>query len=67
MGEVTDHQEEETMGELELALKKINVYLPSLRMKVPNHLYVLGETYTCHTYCCYAYHFYAYWLYFIYV
>jgi hypothetical protein len=26
-------------------------------MKVPNHLYVLGDTYTCHTYCCYVYHF----------
>jgi hypothetical protein len=36
-------------------------------MKVPNHLYVLGDTYTCHTYCWHAYHFYAYWLYFIYV
>jgi hypothetical protein len=30
-------------------LKKVNVYLPSLIMKVPNHLYVLGDTYTCHT------------------
>jgi hypothetical protein len=29
--------------------KKVNVYLPSLMMKVPNHLYVLGDTYTCHT------------------
>jgi hypothetical protein len=29
--------------------KKINVYLPSLMMKVPDHLYVLGDTYTCHT------------------
>jgi hypothetical protein len=47
--------------------KKVNVYLPSLMMKVPNPLYVLGDTYTRHTYCCYAYHFYAYWLYFIYV
>jgi hypothetical protein len=47
--------------------KKVNIYLPSSMMKVPNHLYVLGDTYTCHTYCCYAYHFYAYWLYFIYV
>jgi hypothetical protein len=28
---------------------KVNVYLPSLMMKVPNHLYVLGDTYTCHT------------------
>jgi hypothetical protein len=35
--------------------KEVNVYLPSLMMKVPNHLYVLGDTYTCHTYCCYAY------------
>jgi hypothetical protein len=40
--------------------KIVNVHLPSLMMKVPNHLYVLGDTYTCHTYCCYAYHFYAY-------
>jgi hypothetical protein len=32
-------------------------------MKVPNHLYVLGDTYTCHTYFCYAYHFYAYFIY----
>jgi hypothetical protein len=47
--------------------KKVNVYLPSLMMKVPNHLYVLGDTYTCHTYCRYAYNFYAYWFYFIYV
>jgi hypothetical protein len=47
--------------------EKVNVYLPSLMMKVPNHLHVLGDTYACHTYCCYAYHFYAYWLYFIYV
>jgi hypothetical protein len=38
-------------------MKKRNVYLPSLMMKVPNNLYVLGDTYTCHTYCCYAYHF----------
>jgi hypothetical protein len=30
-------------------IKKVNVYLPSLMMKVPNHLYVLGDTYTCHT------------------
>jgi hypothetical protein len=30
--------------------EKVNVYLPSLMMKVPNHLYVLGDTYTCHTY-----------------
>jgi hypothetical protein len=30
-------------------IKKVNVYLPSLMMKVPNHLYVLGNTYTCHT------------------
>jgi hypothetical protein len=28
---------------------KANVYLPSLMMKVPDHLYVLGDTYTCHT------------------
>jgi hypothetical protein len=46
---------------------KIHVYLTSLMMKVPDHLYVLGDTYTCHTYCRYTYHFYAYWLYFIYV
>jgi hypothetical protein len=30
-------------------IKKVNVYLPSLMMKVPDHLYVLGDTYTCHT------------------
>jgi hypothetical protein len=29
--------------------KKVNIYLPSLMMKVPSHLYVLGDTYTCHT------------------
>jgi hypothetical protein len=29
--------------------KKVNVYLPSLMMKVPNHLYVLGDTYICYT------------------
>jgi hypothetical protein len=28
--------------------KKVNLYLPSLMMKVLNHLYVLGDTYTCH-------------------
>jgi hypothetical protein len=31
------------------AQNKINLYLPSLMMKVPNHLYVLCDTYTCHT------------------
>jgi hypothetical protein len=40
-----------------LPKKRKNVYLPSLMMKVPNHLYVLGDTYTCHSYCCYAYYF----------
>jgi hypothetical protein len=30
-------------------IQKVNVYLPSLMMKVPDHLYVLGDTYTCHT------------------
>jgi hypothetical protein len=29
--------------------KKVNVYLPSLMMKVQDHLYVLGDIYTCHT------------------
>jgi hypothetical protein len=29
---------------------KVNIHLPSLMMKVLNHLYVLGDTYTCHTY-----------------
>jgi tRNA G10 N-methylase Trm11 len=28
---------------------KVNVYLPSLMMKVPDHVYVLGPSYTCHT------------------
>jgi hypothetical protein len=28
--------------------EKLNVYLPSLMMKVPDHLYVLGHSYTCH-------------------
>jgi hypothetical protein len=28
---------------------KVNVYLPSLMMKAPDYLYVLGDTYTCHT------------------
>jgi hypothetical protein len=28
---------------------KVNVYLPSLRIKVPDHVYVLGHSYTCHT------------------
>jgi hypothetical protein len=27
----------------------VNVYLPSLMMKVPDHLYILGDTYTGHT------------------
>jgi hypothetical protein len=30
---------------LERLKQKVNVYLPSLMMKVPNHLYVLGDTY----------------------
>jgi hypothetical protein len=30
--------------------KKVNVYLPSLRMKVPDHVYGLGHSYTCYTY-----------------
>jgi hypothetical protein len=45
--------------------KKVNLYLSSLMIKVPDHVYVLGHSYTCYTYCCYAYHFYAYRLYFI--
>jgi hypothetical protein len=36
-------------GKRDNDLKKVNVYLPSLMMKVPDHLYVLGDTYTCHT------------------
>jgi hypothetical protein len=28
--------------------QKVNVYLPSLRMKIPDHVYVLGHSYTCH-------------------
>jgi hypothetical protein len=27
----------------ELEAKKVNVYLPSLRMKVPDHVYVFGS------------------------
>jgi hypothetical protein len=27
-----------------------NVYLPSLMIEVPDRVYVLGDTYTCHTY-----------------
>jgi hypothetical protein len=34
---------------LQSEVKKVNVHLPSLMMKVPDHLYVLGDTYTCHT------------------
>jgi hypothetical protein len=33
----------------EYAKQKVNVYLPSLRMKVPDHVYVLGHSYTCYT------------------
>jgi hypothetical protein len=33
----------------EVKKKKINVHLPSLRMKVPDHVYVLGYSYTWHT------------------
>jgi hypothetical protein len=52
--------------DVDAALKiKDLIYLPSLRMKVPDHIYVLGHSYTCYTYRCYAYHFYAYRLYFI--
>jgi hypothetical protein len=36
---------------------KRNVYLPSLKIKVPDHVYVFRDTYTCYTYSCYAYHF----------
>jgi hypothetical protein len=39
---------------------KINLYLPSLMMKVSNHLYVFAILLLCLS-------FYAYWLYFIYV
>jgi hypothetical protein len=39
-------------------IKKVNVYLSSLMMKVLDHVYVLGLTYKCHTYCCYAYRLY---------
>jgi hypothetical protein len=35
--------------------KEIKRIFSSLIMKVPDHVYVLGYTYTCHTYCCYAY------------
>jgi hypothetical protein len=28
--------------------KNVNIYLPSLMMKLPDHLYVLGDTYTSH-------------------
>jgi hypothetical protein len=28
---------------------KLNVYLPSLMIEVPDHLYVLDDTYTRHT------------------
>jgi hypothetical protein len=28
---------------------KVNVYLPSLMIEVPDHVYILGDTYTCHT------------------
>jgi hypothetical protein len=40
--------------------RKVNVYLPFLMMKVPNHLYVFAILLPCIS-------FYAYWLYFIYV
>jgi hypothetical protein len=39
-------------------VRKKKIYLSSLMMKVPDHVYVLGQTYTCHTYCCYAYRLY---------
>jgi hypothetical protein len=29
--------------------QNINIYLPSLRMKIPDHEYVLGHSYTCRT------------------
>jgi hypothetical protein len=32
-----------------MPLNKISVYLPSLMTEVPDHVYVLGDTYTCHT------------------
>jgi hypothetical protein len=43
------HHGEEAPGICVSSEKKVNVYLPSLMMKVPNHLYVLGDTCTCHT------------------
>jgi hypothetical protein len=45
LGRIFWPKRDELTGEWE----KVNVYLPSLMMKVPNHLYVLGDTYTCHT------------------
>jgi hypothetical protein len=51
--------------DLSVMAKKKNVYLPSLKMKVPDRVYVLGHSYTYYTYCCYANHFYAYRLDFI--
>jgi hypothetical protein len=46
-------QQASTSSEIELVRKKkkkkVNLYLPSLRMKVPDHVYVLGHSYTCHT------------------
>jgi hypothetical protein len=44
--------------------KKVNVYLSSLMMKLPYHVYALDHSYTCYTYSCYAYNFYAHRLYF---
>jgi hypothetical protein len=35
-------------AQTESITKKVNVYLPSLMMKVPDHFNVLGDTYTCH-------------------
>jgi hypothetical protein len=46
---VTCDAREEWARHDHILLKKVNVYLPSLMMKIPNHLYVLGDTYTCHT------------------
>jgi hypothetical protein len=64
----TDAQLDSLKNNLKFALKltlKDLIYLSSLMIKVLDHVYALGHSYTCCTYRCYTYHFYAYRLYFV--
>jgi hypothetical protein len=46
---MNDHLQSRPLYKIYPPPQKKTLYLPSLMMKVPNHLYVLGDTYTFHT------------------